>query len=149
LIEINKWDERWLEMAKAVSSYSKDPSTKVGCVIANGKEDISFGYNGFPCTCEDKEEYYLNRDIKYKLVIHAEVNAIAKATRNFKSVEGATVYTYPLGVCPACANLLSAFGVSRVISLIDMNKSSTQKYQDLSETEFILSKNGMEWLWLR
>lgn len=31
---MNKWDERLLGLAEYVSNWSKDPSTKVGAVIA-------------------------------------------------------------------------------------------------------------------
>jgi dCMP deaminase len=52
--DLSKWDRRWLELAQHVSSWSKDPSTKVGSVIAQGKQLVSLGYNGFPASCEDK-----------------------------------------------------------------------------------------------
>src|ERR1035441_6065985 len=32
---MNGWDRKFIEMAVLVSSWSKDPSTKVGCVIAD------------------------------------------------------------------------------------------------------------------
>ena len=43
-----KWDLRFLEMAKLVSTYSKDPSTKIGAIITQGKKLVSMGYNGLP-----------------------------------------------------------------------------------------------------
>ena len=44
-----KWDYRFLELCKLVSSWSKDPSTKVGAVIVDqDKRVVSLGYNGFP-----------------------------------------------------------------------------------------------------
>lgn len=30
---MDKWDQRFLELAKVVSTWSKDPSTKTGAVI--------------------------------------------------------------------------------------------------------------------
>ena len=29
---LNKWDARWLEIAGVVSTWSKDPSTKIGAI---------------------------------------------------------------------------------------------------------------------
>lgn len=141
---LSKWDYRWLGEAKLRASYSKDPSTKVGAVIADGKRHISFGYNGFPSTCEDLEEDLYDRTTKYKLVTHAEVNAIFNS---HNPVRGCTIYTYPLPPCAVCSSLLAAGGISRVISQIDPSQSSTPKYLDFSDTEFILNKNKIPFHW--
>jgi deoxycytidylate deaminase len=47
------WDSRFLEMAVLVSKWSKDPSTKVGAVIAKGKFVVSLGFNGHPAGVAD------------------------------------------------------------------------------------------------
>jgi deoxycytidylate deaminase len=41
-----KWDRRFLELARHVAAWSKDPSTQVGAVVAEGKRVVSLGYNG-------------------------------------------------------------------------------------------------------
>ena len=47
--ELNKWDKRYLALAKEVASWSKDPSTQVGAItVGNKKEVLSQGFNGFP-----------------------------------------------------------------------------------------------------
>ena len=44
-----KWKKRYLKLAKEISTWSKDPSTKVGAIIVGSKgQVISQGYNGFP-----------------------------------------------------------------------------------------------------
>ena len=48
LILSNKWDIRFLEMAKLVASWSKDPSTQVGAIAVRNRTVIAQGYNGFP-----------------------------------------------------------------------------------------------------
>ena len=48
LILSNKWDIRFLEMAKLVASWSKDPSTQVGAIAVRYRKVIAQGYNGFP-----------------------------------------------------------------------------------------------------
>ena len=51
-----KWDKRFLELAKLVGSWSKDPSTKVGAVIVDcNNRIISVGYNGFPKGVKDNK----------------------------------------------------------------------------------------------
>ena len=43
-----KWDVRFIELAKHISLWSKDPSTKVGCVVVGEDREIrSTGFNGF------------------------------------------------------------------------------------------------------
>jgi len=49
-----KWDRRFLELAKLASTWSKDPSTQVGAVVVNWDKQQEFiGYNGFPSGVED------------------------------------------------------------------------------------------------
>ena len=90
---MNKWVKRFFRLANEVATWSKDPSTKVGAVIVGeNKQIISQGYNGFPRGVDDTEERYNNREIKYKMVVHAEMNAILNALYNGSSVKGATLY---------------------------------------------------------
>lgn len=95
-----------------MAGWSKDPSTRVGAVIADGKHVISVGFNGFPPTTEDKEEWLNDRQTKYSLVIHAEVNAILNAAR---AVKGSTIYV-TLPPCSECAKFIAASGISRVVA---------------------------------
>ena len=57
-----KWDTRFLEMARTISKWSKDPKTKIGAVITNGKMFVSSGYNGFPHGITDNERLSLIQD---------------------------------------------------------------------------------------
>ena len=68
----SKWDTRFLSLAEHISSWSKDPSTKVGAAIIGPYRDIiSLGYNGFPRGVEDTPERLENRELKYKMIVHA------------------------------------------------------------------------------
>lgn len=112
---INKWDLRFLELAQHVASFSKDPSTQVGAVIADKKQRIiSIGYNGFARGIADKPERLDNRELKYKMVVHAEVNAILFAGR---SLEGATIYTYPFLSCSSCSSIIINAGIKRLVTV--------------------------------
>jgi dCMP deaminase len=109
----DKWDLRFLDLAKFVSSWSKDPSTQVGAVIVDAdKRIVSLGYNGFPININDNERLQ-DRETKYKIIIHAECNALMFAN---KSVEGCTLYTYPFIPCPKCAGMLIQSGIKRIVS---------------------------------
>ena len=48
------WDQFFINMAEHVSTKSKDPSTKVGCVIVGPDNEVrSTGFNGFPRGVEE------------------------------------------------------------------------------------------------
>jgi dCMP deaminase len=102
-----------MKMAQDVSLWSKDPSTKVGTIIADGKRFIMLGYNGFPEGVEDLEERLNDRSQKYLRMVHAEVNAIVKAAR---ILDGFTLYNYPLAPCNTCAGLVIQSGIKRVVA---------------------------------
>ena len=79
---MSKWDQRFLELAKQISTWSKDPSTQVGCVVVGPDREIrSTGFNGLPRGIEDTSERLNNREIKYPMICHAEENAIMHAAR--------------------------------------------------------------------
>ncbi len=109
-----KWDLRFVELAKHVSSWSKDPSTKVGAVVVdpNTKRVISLGYNGFPAGCDDSEHLYLDRDKKYARVLHAEQNALLWPKEDLR---GHTLYLWPLPPCNRCALEIIQKGIKRVV----------------------------------
>jgi len=111
---IDKWHIRFLRLALEVSSWSKDPSTKVGCVLADErKRVIGMGFNGLPAGIADTVERLLDREAKLALTIHAEENALLFATQ---SVRGSIAYItrHP---CSNCAAKLIQSGVSVVIYL--------------------------------
>ena len=109
-----KWDGRYLRLAREVSTWSKDPSRKVGSVIVDNKKRVlSLGYNGFPRGVEDKPEMYEDRETKLLFVCHAERNALDNAPN---SVEGATLYS-TLFPCNECAKSIVQRGIKNVITV--------------------------------
>ena len=116
-----KWDKRFLDLATHISSWSKDPSTKVGCVVVGEDREIrSTGFNGFPRGIKDDEERLADREQKYPLICHAEENAIMHAARTGISLKGNTAYvTWP--PCSRCTRSLIQAGVSEVVYPADIN----------------------------
>ena len=113
---LNKWDLRYLQLAKEVSSWSKDPSRKIGAIAVGAKGQVlSQGYNGFPRGIEDNISHYEDRETKYKYVVHAEMNVIYNATYNGVSLDGATLYVTGLPVCSDCAKGVIQVGIKRVV----------------------------------
>ena len=111
-----KWDTRFLNLADFVSTWSKDPSTKVGSVITDEYNRIvSVGYNGFPRGIDD-DARLKNREEKYKMIVHAEMNAILTAARD---LSGCTIYTTPFLPCSNCATHIIQAGIKRVVAPIN------------------------------
>jgi len=111
---MNKWDRRFLEMAELVSTWSKDPSTKVGAVIVRNRKVVATGYNGLPRGIKDDDRLN-DRGKKYPLIVHAEMNAIIQAGRD---AEGSTMYMFfPYGGVPCgnCSKHLITAGIVRLV----------------------------------
>lgn len=108
-----KWDKRFMAMAEHIAQWSKDPSTKVGAVIIDHDRRVTAtGYNGFPRYVTDDPKRYEDKMVKYKMVVHAEANAILNA---LVPIRGNTLYCtkYP---CSECAKLIIQSGISRVFA---------------------------------
>jgi len=110
---VNKWDGIFMNEAYIWSQRSKDPSTKVGAVITRGKKLISVGYNGFPENVRDDEKRYADRELKYLMIVHAELNAILTTTEN---LAGCSIYTWPFLSCSSCAGAIIQKGIKRIIA---------------------------------
>ena len=133
----NNWDDKFIRLAKEISTWSKDPSTQVGAVIINqNRRILATGYNGFPRGIRDIEERLTNRDEKYKYVVHAEMNAIYNATFNGVSLDGATLYVWGLPACSECAKGIIQVGIKKVV-MADINKvDKWQKSFEISAALF-------------
>lgn len=110
---MDKWDLRFLDLTEIVASWSKDPSTKCGCVLVDPDTNriAGVGFNGFPRGMVDNEELYTVRKTKMSRVLHAEENAILNT---FEKLEGYTAYvTGP--PCNHCALHLIQSGIHRVV----------------------------------
>ena len=112
---MSKWDKRFLDLAKQIAGWSKDPSTQVGCVVVGPDREIrSTGFNGLPRGIEDSEERLNNREIKYPMICHAEENAIMHAARTGISLKNCIAYvTWP--PCTRCARSLIQAGISEIV----------------------------------
>ena len=134
-----KWHKRFLDLAKHISTWSKDPSTQVGAVIVdNSKRIISTGYNGFSMGVHDNIERLENRDIKYEMIVHGEINAIVFARQDLTNT---TLYTYPFMPCSRCASIVIQSGIKTVVAPFNNNP----RWKDSFEiTQTLFSEAGVE-----
>ena len=119
---MTKWHRRFLDMAKLISSWSKD-TTQVGAVIVDADNMIiSTGYNGFPKNINDNYRLQ-NREEKLKIILHAEDNAILFTKQD---ITGCTIYIYPFMPCSNCAAKIIQSGIKNVISY----RSDNERWQE-------------------
>ena len=139
-----KWNKRFLELAKHISSWSKD-KTKVGAVIVDPetKQVIGMGYNGFPRGVDDTEERINDRETKLHFICHAELNAILNSNR---SVRGCEIYVYPTlmvpNSCPECSKAIVQSGIKKVLGY--KRKTIEKRWADLEKfSSDILYEGGV------
>lgn len=126
---MDKWDKRFIELAKVISEYSKD-KTKIGSVIVKDKRILSTGFNGFPSKIEDTLERLSNREQKLKYVIHSEMNAILHAGKHGISLEDSTLYIWGLNPCQECAKHIVVAGIKKVIYYVLPQKRENSSWQN-------------------
>ena len=108
------WPRYFFTLAESISKKSKDESTQVGCVLTNKDNEIlSVGFNGFPRGVKDLKERYSNRELKYKLIVHSEMNAVAIAAKNGHRLEGSRLFIAWLP-CSSCAKILIQTGITEI-----------------------------------
>ncbi len=107
----SKWDTRFMDRAKEIAYWSKDPDHKVGAIIADGLHHvIGEGYNGPPMFVNDDIEDENERRMR---TLHAELNAILHA--NKADLSKCTIYIYPYAPCALCAAALIQKQIGEVI----------------------------------
>jgi dCMP deaminase len=128
-----KWHHRFMDKAKAVATYSKDPNVKVGAVLIGAdKETISDGYNGFPRGTIDSEHLYSDEKYVFDNMVHAEMNAVANAIRVGSGVYGSILYcTRP--PCGRCTGFLKQCGISAIVCL----EQPTEYWKDKSLSDLL------------
>lgn len=138
---MDKWDQRFLDLAKFVASWSKDPSTQVGAVVVDDlNRVIGMGFNGFARGIRDNENLLHDRTEKLNRMIHAEINAILNASL---SVRGCTMYlTIP--PCHACASFLIQAGIRKVIWCLPSEELKERWGKSWSLTYDLLYEAGID-----
>lgn len=108
----SKWIARFSDLAKEVSSWSKDPSSRVGAVIVRPDRTVaSVGFNGFPRGVEDSQDVIADRDAKLLRTIHAELNAILAAK---EPLVGYSLFVWPFQPCAQCAAAIIQSGIKEI-----------------------------------
>ena len=107
-----EWDEYFMDIAEVVAKKSKDPSSKMGCVIVDkNKRVVSLGYNGMIQGADEKKMTLSERPMKYYFSIHSEMNAVLFAHQD---LAGCTIYNR-VATCENCLKYCLQAGIKRFV----------------------------------
>jgi len=135
---MDKWDQRFCELAQFVAEWSKDPSAKVGAVIVSKRGgDITVGYNGLPMGVDDTEARLKDRDLKLEMIVHAEVNAIVAAGLR---AQNSTLYVWGKPICARCAGPIIQSGVKRIVAFSPETGDADSKWRVTGQTALDMMK---------
>ena len=106
------WDEYFLKIAETVALKSKDPSSKMGCVIVDrNKRVVSLGYNGLVQGADESKLTLKDRPMKYHFATHSEMNAVIFAHQD---LTGCTIYNR-VATCDNCLKYCLQAGIKRFV----------------------------------
>lgn len=145
-MSMTDWHKRFLDLAKHISTWSKDPSRQIGAVIVGEDNQIlSVGYNGFPRGIKDDDRLQ-DRETKYSLIVHAEMNAIYNATYNGIKLKDSTLYVTGLPVCSDCAKGVIQVGIKTIIMPMDLDLTEKGIWKDSwDKSRKMFYESGVEW----
>lgn len=122
--KIDKWDNRFMQIAKLVGTWCTCHRRNVGAVIVKDKRIIATGYNGAPAGVENCLErgYCLRNKLQIPsgtkaevcYSVHAEQNAIIQASKLGIAVDGATLYVTHQP-CTICTKLIINSGIKKIV----------------------------------
>ena len=140
------WDARFMNLARHISEWSDDRSTKVGVVIVGPDNDVrALGYNGFPRGIVDDLPDRHERPEKYLWIEHAERNAIYSAARVGIPLSGCTMYL-PWFPCMDCARAIVQSGI-RVLVAQKPDLSNPKWGEDFKRALTLFDEAGLTIKW--
>lgn len=140
---ITDWDKRFIALALHIADWSKDRSTKVGCVIVGSNNEIrAIGYNGFVRGADDFLEERHARPAKYDWTEHAERNAIYQAARCGISLQGTRMYL-PWFPCMDCARAIVQAGIVELIAF-EPDISDARWGEHFKNSQLLFAESGIK-----
>lgn len=144
-----EFDHITLHAALRVAVLSRDPSTQVGAVIVRDGLTIGRGCNSFPIGIAYTDDRLHDRELKLKLMVHAEMVAILDAARRGNSCHGATLFlacTDPTtnkiwggSPCIRCAMDIIQSGILEIVSW-PLDDAFPRWRNELSEAKALLEE---------
>lgn len=136
------WQNKFIELAKQVGSWSKDPSRKIGAVIVDPtKHVLGIGYNGFPTGIKDTDKRLNNKEFKRSVSLHAEESAILNARRD---LTGCSIFIYGLCCCSHCASWIIQTGIKEVYYKLSERGDSEHWKDNIALAKALLKEAGVK-----
>ncbi len=122
-----------MNIAETVAKKSKDPSSKMGCVIVDqNKRVVSLGYNGMVQGADESKMTLKERPMKYYFAIHSEMNALIFAHQD---LTGCTIYNR-VATCDNCLKYCLQAGIKRfVYRELRVHSHSTDPKKSMTNVE--------------
>jgi dCMP deaminase len=149
-----RWDRHFLGLSLFHAMLSKDPATRVGSVIVGpDREILSAGFNGFPRGIADTPERLADREMKLRLMVHAEMNALLAAARTGMRLKGCTLYlgaTDDSGLvwggppCTRCTVEIIQVGIGEIVSF-PVKPQPSKWHEDLKLAHLLIEEAGISY----
>lgn len=123
-----RWHQNFLRQCLVIAELSKDRRTQVGAILTTWETPpavLSTGFNGLARGIADTSVRLNEREVKLKLIVHAERNAILNAARMGIATNNSVLYVagrnvvtgdiYGQWCCSACAIELIQAGVKKIV----------------------------------
>lgn len=121
------WEEYALQLAEVAAGRSEDAFRKVGAVALDASHRvIGVAYNGLQSGKNVDHEFWKDRDVRRKFMIHAEQNLLSLIRRGECKILACTLLP-----CTACANAIAAHNIPKVVyrELYDKDTSALEIFQ--------------------
>lgn len=138
------WQEYYMRHAYLAADKSKDPKTKIGAVLVKDNRLISSGFNGFPYGVKDTADRYEDRELKHKLVVHAEANAVLQGALMGHSTHESTLYTPGIPCCECMKSVIQGGIVKIVVHKQWPNLTHSPKWMESFKiAEMMMRESGI------
>ena len=99
-----------MALAHVASLRSEDPFRKVGAVAIDfDNRVIGTAYNGLAPGFDVADDFWFDRDVRRKYMLHAEVNLCSLFTRGSAKLIACT--TQP---CTSCTQMICSYGIKEI-----------------------------------
>ena len=109
-----KFISLYIDLSQRIAQLSHARRLRVGAVVVKDHRILSYGYNGTPAGFDNNCEIEIDdKLVTNPVVIHAEMNAIAKVAKHGDSCIDANIFITH-SPCIECAKLICQSGINKV-----------------------------------
>lgn len=142
---IKNWDVRFLKLIiNETSNWSKDPSSKVSAIIVDEFNHVkTMSYNGFPRGIDDTLDRLNDRVTKYKLIQHAEMNAISICAKLGIETDNCKIICthFP---CSTCTGAIINAGLKKIVTQTPIDGYLQRWNEDITISKMMIQEAGVE-----